>query len=153
MTRGTVLALLGGTALGGLIAYELLMDESVEAFLESWRKKGVPLRVPEPGFDMQLARVAADFEFIDDELCACLDGYPMTTDGEPTSVARPVAPSDDELVEYMQLCVAQRLFPDFPWPPVPGDHPSVGELWSDLRTLARRSVALRSCAPTLEASP
>lgn len=153
MTSSTIWAIVGGVAVGGLIAYELIMDERVEAFLEEWRKKGVPLRVPEPGFDMQLPRGAADFELIESDLCNCLDSYVAPTDGEPTAVARPIAPSDDELVAYMQLCVAQRFFPEFPWPPVPGDHPSVGELWSDLRTLARRTVATQSCAGALEVAP
>ena len=143
-----------GIAVAAAASYVIHEDERVRRAIEKARLAGVPLRLPQPGFDVQLPELAADFAMLDALVCGCAGSYAPPDDGTPTTGgATPLQPTLDDLIDHMQICAATQLFPDFPWPPISGDHPSVEELWDDLRLLSRRALANDICsAPTTPAT-
>lgn len=102
------------------------------------------LRVPRPDFVMTIPRTEVELDTIDAHLCECVSGVDL--DAAP-----------DSLVSSLQMCLATRLYPDFPWPPAPGDHESAMQLWLLLeyriRSLANTSDLVRLCAPKPSIEP
>lgn len=140
-----------GAAVGGLASYVILQDARTSAALG---KAVDEVRLPEPSFAMQLPRDAAEFATLDEVICGCIRGLNLTDTGQPsTHPSGPGAVSPEEVQAAVVLCAAQKLYPTFPWPPMPGDHPSVSELWSSLSTLAYRAIATSICATTPQSNP
>lgn len=140
-------AVVAGSMFGAAVAYALVDDAKTKALIERGRQFGLPLRLPQPGFAMQLPTSAEEFALLEEQLCACVASYARPSDGDPTlsDADYGAPPTQDELVGHMASCGANHLYPNFPWPPITGDHPSVAELWSDLRILARRALATGAC--------
>ena len=144
-------AVITGSIVGGAIAYTIVTDAKAQALLERGRQIGLPLRLPQPGFAMQLPMTREEFEVIEQQLCGCIPSFTRPADGDPTLAApgSEAPPTLDELVDHMVSCTAHRLYPTFPWPPIAGDNPSVSVLWGDLRTLARHALANDRCTGPL----
>lgn len=128
-----------GGAIGWLIVQDARATEAVHKFVAE-------TRLPEPSFAMKLPRTAAEFATLDSLVCECLATYAPKDTGQPTAQPSDAgAVSEDERVEAVVDCVARRLYPQFPWPPMVGDHPSTAELWATLETLTHRALATASC--------
>ncbi|MCH9637719.1 MAG: hypothetical protein K0U16_07230 [Gammaproteobacteria bacterium] len=93
------------------------------------------IRFPQPSFAVEVAYDPEQFQILDELVCECA-----------APIVEQAAPNDtlDDVVPKIQECMAKELYPDFPWPPVPGDHPTVSMLWSELALLARRAIVTQT---------
>jgi len=129
-----------GATVGGALSYAVISDAKASAALS---KAVDEVRLPEPSFAMQLPRSAAEFATLESLVCDCVRNY-KPTDG---------AQSEEERTDALVRCTALRLYPNFPWPPMTGDHPSTSELWQTLAVLVRRQTATAACAPAPVTNP
>lgn len=120
-------AVIGGLAVGGIVSVALVQNERLNAVLRTM----LPTRIPMPDFAMTLPTKADEFQRLDTLACECLAQSSAATD----------------LVQAATACMAAKLYPNFPWPHMTGDHPSVSELWQDLRIIVLRQLALGACPP------
>ena len=96
------------------------------------------VRMPQPSMKMMLAETPEEFDTLDEIICEL--GAPLVNDAPPGTTA-------DEVIEDLRNGMARELYPDFPWPPMAGDHPSVGQLWTELGVLSRRAVVTGMICP------
>ena len=123
-----------GAGVGYWIATRKEAREAADKLLEGWR-------LPDPNYRVHLAETPDDFQRIDDEICECAESV-LSNAADDADL--------DVVVDELRLCVAHRLHPDFEWPPVAGDHPSVGQLWTELGVMARRAIITETtCDPTV----
>ncbi len=101
-------------------------------------------RLPDPSFAMDLPYTEAQFKLLDDLVCEC---------GDPIIEASSPNITIDDLSQQIQDCMALELYPDFPWPPMAGDHPSVTQLYAELGVIARRALATGKICPSPLPSP
>jgi hypothetical protein len=102
------------------------------------------LRLPQPDYAMMVPETADEFATLDDLVCQC--GAPI--------VARAHTEDSPELVaDEIRDCVANMLYPDFPWPPMAGDHPTSEQLYTELGLIARRALATATICPDPRALP
>lgn len=88
-------------------------------------------RLPKPGFRMHLPTTPEDYDIIDEKICEC---------ASQVAIEQPGLEGEAQLVAIRD-CVVAQLYPDFEWPPVPGDHPSVEQLWTIISYEVGRSAA------------
>jgi len=140
-----------GLTVGGVLSYAIMSDARAAAAVN---KAISEVRLPEPSFAMQVPRTAAEFATLDAVVCDCVRAYKPTDPGAPRGTAPPAgAQSEDERTDELVRCAAARLYPTFPWPPMPGDHPSTTELWDTLAVLVRRQTATAACAAVPVSNP
>lgn len=130
-----ILWIAGGIFAGAVIGYGVIQNRKIRE-LTSAAMKQLPsqikdIRLPQPDFAMKLPEEPEDYEIIDQIVCECVS---MITGATPETI-----------VEETQMCAAKKLFPDFPWPPISGDHPSVSTLWTILGYQASRSITTNGC--------
>lgn len=124
-----------GVVVGSVVGFTLLQDARAQAALTA-AAEGV--RLPEPGFAMQVPTTAQEFEILQAIVCECMQD-------KPPQEGRPI----DDIADELTLCAAKRLYRNFPWPPVPGDHPTTATLWGTIDVMVRRSLALADCEKKL----
>jgi hypothetical protein len=96
------------------------------------------LRIPDPSFAMELPENPEQFMTLDELVCEC--GAPIVkTASESTDL--------QTVVDAISDCVVKKLYPQFPWPTVTGDHPSVAQLQTEVGVLARRAVVSAEICP------
>lgn len=123
-------------AIGGVLA-GYLYSESREGKLQIRRaKKAIKesdLRVPRPDFAVHLPNTPEDFDTLDEVVCMCAvqvkQEQPGLEDQDYTA-----------FIFAIRDCVASALYPDFEWPPMSGDHPTVEKLWTVLTYEVSRSA-------------
>jgi len=123
-----------GVGVGVWIATTKAAREAADELLGNWR-------LPQPDFRVHLPQTPDDFQRVDDEVCECAEG-----------VLEEVAEDADLeiVIDELRLCIARRLHPDLEWPPVPGDHPTAGQMWTELGYVARRAIIDETfCDPTV----
>lgn len=139
-----------GAILGALGGYVYTSSPSFRKQLSGKSKKfkqlGDGFRMPLPSTSVDLPEDLEDFQLIDEVICECVselaDQLPADTKPE-------------DLPTIFQLCVAGKFYApeEVPWPPVPGDHPSIHELWAMLgfriRRLLVRGEMAQVCGPQL----
>jgi len=76
-------------------------------------------RIPKPLYVMTIPRTDEDLDTLDIHLCDC-----MSERGD-----LPGLEDEDTIIEQLRDCTAAKLYPDFPWPPIAGDHETVHQLW------------------------
>lgn len=130
-TAKTILWVLGGLTVGGAAAYALAQHRRVKEIAENLPPAITEWRLPRPDYSIHLPDTAEDHQVIDDVVCECLV---LSKGTEP-----------EDLVEEVRMCAAKRLAPDFAWPPVSGDHPSVQTLWAILGFEASRAITMNIC--------
>lgn len=123
-----VLSAAAGLGVGYWIATTKEAREAADELTKGWR-------LPEPNFRVHLPEIPDDFQRLDDEICDC---------AEPMLEEIPDDADFTVVVDEIRLCVARRLHPDLEWPPVPGDHPSVAQLWSEIGFMVRRALVTDS---------
>ena len=138
-----------GTVAGGSLGYFAMQNDRLAA---AARKTIETARLPEPSFAMALPRTAAEYQILASVVCNCIDSYVPEDPGEPPAAhVHAGAMTEDEYAEGLSMCVARRLYSKFPWPPVPGDHPTTTMLWSTIDVLVRRALGLGECGnPKIE---
>lgn len=96
------------------------------------------VRVPMPFFVATIPRTKDELDTVDKFLCMCVRQADLNS-------------APEQMVADLQFCLAGKLYPEFPWPPAPGDHESVGQLWLLLeyriRSLANTGDLVRLCLP------
>ncbi len=137
------LGIVGGVAAGGLVAYLVVRSRYGQRAMiaaHEWSDTS-GVRLPDPSYAVELPSTAEQFATLDELVCEC--GHLAT----PQAVA-----TDEELVVTgVRDCVLAKLYPDFPWPPIPGDHPTVARLFSEVEVIARRAVAEDRVCPSNQA--
>jgi hypothetical protein len=132
-----ILGLVGG---GAYLYWQHKQQANQLALAAAQKAKDVAgtLRVPKPYYVMTIPRTKEELDTVDKFLCECVNNVDLD------------APSLT-LIEDMQLCLASKLYPDFPWPPAPGDHESAMQLWLVLeyriRSLVNNGDLVRLCLP------
>lgn len=124
---------LAGAGVGALGAYLLGRDEKITDPIVI--DDDIQVRLPQPSTKMMLAEDLDEFALLDELVCEI--GEPLVYDAPPGTTA-------DEVVRELQKRIALELYPDFPWPPMSGDNPTVEQLWHELGFLARRAVVTGS---------
>lgn len=133
------LGLLGGLAVGGAVGYVVATTRAGRRAVSEAEDVIGEVRLPEPSYAVELAQTPEGFDLLDDLICEC--GQPILDAATPDLAL-------ETATEQIQQCVASELYPDFPWPPVSGDHPSVHQLWTELGLLAREALVKgRVCPP------
>ena len=146
MSLGTKIALgiVGGVVVGG--AAYLFANRQVRRALKAAEEAGrtAGLRLPDPSFAVEVAYSQEQFAVLDELVCEC---------GAPVVQAATESTTVDEVVQTIQDCMAEQLYPDFPWPPIAGDHPTVSQLYGELGLTARRAVIDGEICPVPIPSP
>lgn len=124
---------LAGAGAGAIGAYLFARDEKITDPIVI--DDDIQVRLPQPATKMMLAEDLDEFALLDELVCEL--GEPLVYDAPPGTTA-------DEVVRELQRRIALELYPDFPWPPMSGDNPTVEQLWHELGFLARRAVVTGS---------
>ena len=138
------LLLLGLVAGGGYMFYK--HRERIEAAA----KKALPtgLRIPRPDYVVTIPRAKEDLDTIDEFLCECIAAMKLDLPGLET---------EEQIIRDLQFCLASRLYPDFQWPPIIGDHETIHQLWLliefRVRSLANREELATFCTVKPQPSP
>lgn len=134
------LGIVAGVAAGGFVGYAIASSRFGQKAFSSAEKaiEDSDLRLPDPSYAMQIAMTDEEFDTLDGLVCEC--GSKILEDVDLNR-------SMDDVVTEIQDCVAYQLYPDFPWPPMTGDHPTAHQLYAELAVLARRAVATASVCP------
>lgn len=113
-----------GIMTGALIGYAYSESKTAMRAVSRGRKaiKEAGVRLPKPDFAMQLPLTVEHFGTLDETICGCAEFIQQNQPGLELN----------DFVEAVRDCVAKAIYPDFPWPPIPGDHPSVSYLWTIL---------------------
>lgn len=122
-------ASIAGAGAGAFAAYLIGRDEAITAPIVI--SDDIQIRLPQPSTKMMVAEDLDEFTLLDELVCEI--GEPLISDAPPGTTA-------DEVVRDLQKRIALELYPDFPWPPMSGDNPTVEQLWHELGFLARRAV-------------
>lgn len=135
--------LIGGIAVGGYYLYKSSKKTtSRKKVVEDIEEIIDEARIPMPHFVMTIPRTDEELSVLDDHLCSCMDAIRQQ---------HPDLEDTETLIELLHECVAQSVYPDFPWPPFIGDHSTVEQLWLILefriRTLAAEGRLDTLCAP------
>lgn len=122
-TAKVLLALFGTAALGaaGYGVYVLVTEREPA-------KGEVAHRSALPKMELKLPETAADHEALDNYLDDCI--------GRTDLILTADLPEEDiqAAVDELRECVAADYYPDVAWPPVIGDHPSIFQAWSLIRS-------------------
>lgn len=129
-----VLGVLGGVAAGGAAGYYFWRSSAGQALIEE-ADELVPVRIPDPSFAMDLASMPEHFNLVDDHVCSC---------GIPVMESFREGDDGEEAVKKIQDCIVRKIYPDFPWPHMSGDHPSVAVFYSDIGFAVRQALARNS---------
>lgn len=123
------IAVAAGAGAGAFASYMLARDETIgEPIVIA---DDIQIRLPQPSMKMVLPEQLEEFDLLDELVCEI--GEPLISDAAPGTTA-------DEVVRELQKRIALELYPEFPWPPMSGDNPTVEQLWNELGFLARRAV-------------
>lgn len=138
----TKLVLVGVSAVvvGGVVGYAIAQTRTAKKAIDDAGKAtgGLGIRLPDPSYAMLVPESDEEFATLDDLICEC--GGPIVAGADPESFV-------DDIVGEIRDCVAERLYPDFPWPPMSGDHPTAAKLYGELEVLARRALATATICP------
>lgn len=95
---------------------------------------GEGFRFPHPSTVVELPMDQEDMTLLDEVICTCAANL---RDAQPE-----VFQDQEAVIRVLQLCSATELYApeEVPWPPVPGDHPTIHQLWGILGFRARRLV-------------
>lgn len=125
---GIVLGIMAGTLAGYAYSESKAATRALARGRKAVKKAGI--RLPKPDFAVTLPVTVEHFGLLDEAVCQCAQSVQQTSPGLELN----------EFIHAVRDCVAQMLYPDFPWPPVPGDHPSVAQLWTILTYEVGRNV-------------
>jgi len=97
----------------------------------------VQYRAPDQTAVIPLPQDAEDFAVLTDAVCACLHALQedAAQGGEPVGH------------ESLRDCVLEAIYPDFVWPPVPGDPPEATMMYLIADHEARKAIADPSRCP------
>jgi hypothetical protein len=130
--------LIVGLMIGGIAAYAYTESRSLQKYAskakKTIKKATEGMRLPQPDFMVHLPNSAHDYATLDTVICECST---MVTPGL----------EGDELVVAVRDCVLSELYPDFGWPPIPGDHPTVEQLRTIIHYQVERSAAEGALCP------
>jgi hypothetical protein len=112
-----------GALFGAVVGYAYSESQSVKRLAKKAKKAVEGVRLPKPDFMMHLPDSETDYATLGTVICECATLHP---DPDP---------------EILRNCVLSELYPDFPWPPIPGDHPTVAQLWTIVDYQVTRSAA------------
>lgn len=132
------LGILGGLAAGSALGYYIATTHRGRSAIKAVEDAVSGVRRPEPGYAMEIPETEEQFNLLDELVCEC---------GAPVVDAAKDEDTVFSVVSKIQSCMARELYPDFPWPPIPGDHPTVSQLYAELSVIARRSLAIAEICP------
>lgn len=130
------LGIVAGVVVGGAAGYAIARSRLGKKAIDTVDQTG--LRLPDPSFAMELPVSEDQFALLDELVCEC---------GEPVIAKATDQTELDVVVSEITDCVMHELYPQFPWPTVPGDHPTVGQLQTEVGVLARRAVVSAEICP------
>ena len=130
------LATAAGVGAGAFAGYLLGREETITAPIVI--SDDIQVRLPQPSTKMMFAEDLDEFMLLDELVCEI--GEPLVNDAPPGTTA-------DEVVRELQKRIALELYPDFPWPPMSGDNPTIEQLWHELGFLARKAIVTGSICP------
>lgn len=143
-----------GAILGGLGAYVYTSSPRFQKQIAGKAKKikalGEGFRMPLPATVVELPVDLEDFQELDATICDCVGQL------------QPDMPADldpNEAILAFQACVALEFYgpEEVQWPPAPGDHPSIHQLWGiigyRIRRLTVRGELAQLCGPMLTPAP
>lgn len=125
-----------GITLGGIAGYLIASSRYGMRAIKAVEEGDI--RLPRPSYAVELPYSEEQFAILDELVCECADPLVRNVD-ETTTV--------DELTEAVKDCMATELYPDFDWPPVSGDHPTVSQLYAELGVLARKALMTNEICP------
>lgn len=145
MKPGTKLALgiAGGVLGGGILGYFAATSRIGRRVMLKISSEP-RIRLPEPSYAVEVASTEEQLGILEDLVCEC--GKPIVQGASPQATI-------DEIAVQIQACIAAQLYPDFAWPPITGDHPSVSQLWNEIGYVARRALITAEICPRPLPSP
>lgn len=139
---GVAAGLAAGGAAGYFFAVTRAGRKALQAAEDVITDSGI--RLPDPSFAMELPYTEEQFNVLDDLVCEC--GAPVVSAAGPEATI-------DAITTQIQECMAAKLYPDFSWPPISGDHPTAAQLYTELGVVARRALASAEICPRPIPSP
>ncbi len=140
------LGIVTGVAVGGAAGYVIANTRQARRALKAAEDvlSDPSIRLPDPSFAVELANSEEQFALLDELVCEC---------GAPVVKRATASTTVPEVVQKIQSCMAEQLYPDFTWPPISGDHPTVSQLYGELGLIARRAVIDGDICPVPIPSP
>lgn len=138
------LGLVGGLAVGSAVGYAVAVTRLGRRAVSAAEDAVDEVRLPDPSYAVELAQTPEGFDLLDEMICEC---------GDPVLAAASADLSLESATEQIQQCLASGLYPDFPWPPISGDHPTAHQLWGELGLLARQALVKGEVCPGPVPSP
>lgn len=129
----SVLGLVGGALVAFKVA-DKIAGETVDDALDVVDN----IRLPQPAMKMMLPETIEEFETINEVICEA--GQAFIDDAPPGTTA-------DEVIAKIRDHVLREFYPQFPWPPISGDNPTVAQLWTEVGVLVRRAVVTGDLCP------
>lgn len=129
-----------GLTVGAVAAYAFASTASGGQTIDDAIKAidDLDLRLPQPSMKVITPESEEEFATLDEVICEI---------GGPIIMNAPPGATIEEVVNDLQRRIALDLYPDFPWPPMSGDHPTVEKLWIEIGVLARRAVVTGTVCP------
>lgn len=124
-----LLGITGGVVVGGAVGYLIATSRFGKQAMKVIEEGDV--RLPVPSYAVEVPYSEEQFAILDELVCEC--GEPLVRDVDDSTTV-------DELTESLRECIATELYPDFDWPPVSGDHPTVSQLYAELGLVARKAL-------------
>lgn len=136
-----------GAVLGAFGMYAYTSSSSRRKKLKAL---GSGVRLPKPVTTVDLPADKEDITILDMVICECATEAVSHTPDILTT-------GEDQLVATLQVCSASKIYGEFPWPPVPGDHPTVHQLWGVLgyrcRLLVLSGQLMEYCSSQSDQGP
>lgn len=143
-----MLRLIIGAILGamGMYAYATMPKKKRKALTDG-------IRLPKPATSVDLPVDNEDIELIDRLICECARTVTPPIEGQVRAVTE-----QEAYIKALTLCTASAIYAseEIPWPPVPGDHPTIHQLWGILGYRIRRLILrneLEALCPSPELGP
>lgn len=139
-TGAIVLGILGGILAGYVYSESRQLQRVAARGRKAIGKATEGVRLPMPDFAMKLPSSVEDFDLLDQVICDCANQI---------QAAQPDM-EFNAMIVAVRDCVAEAIYPDFPWPPIPGDHTTVSQFWTVLGYEVGRSAVEGSLCPVPE---
>lgn len=117
---GLILGALIGAVAGFAYSQSQQLQQVGKKTKKALKKAAEGARLPRPDFRVHLPATPEDYDILDAVICEC---------ASQVQAEFPQMQGEQFLIT-VRNCVLTELYPNFEWPPVPGDHPTVPQLWT-----------------------
>lgn len=137
---GVIIVLLLGAAAGYAYHESQTVRGAVSKGKKIVGKATEGARLPRPDFRVHLPNSPDDYDTLDEVICECA----TTVKADEPDIEL------GALMNAVRDCTLGVLYPDFQWPPIPGDHPTVEQLWIIVSYEVSRSANEGTLCATLQ---